>query len=313
MSIPRPQEVDVRRKPDRTENLDTESIIELIETCHAQDNTHGILKAASRLIYEAFSAETVAYTIMSESGAPRVFLSSFQDIGPDSENIIRRELSSLLNDIHRVHIEPEHLAPVLIHPDGLHDGTVERPRILWSVDIGPAGQNMGSLAVFGSQRNRIDERTLLGLRSIGRVLGAALDQSITSLTARNLSRTPGIIEFRIEHIHSIREAFGAHQTNRLKVDIAQRIVESLPRGAAVARIHDDGITAIISDPSVDLVRVQTDCLRACRGLEVNERILVKVSSVAAATELADETQVAALRLSTPVNDHAIPAVGDHTH
>jgi len=302
------------RNEDKTVgDIDTDNLVELIETCQAEDNLPGILRAASRLIEVAFHTHTVAFTLLRPKETCEVYMSSLKEIGSDAERLVRAELSNLLCEAHRLNIAADALELIPLQRHDPQAGQIDLPKILWSVDIGPSGQKMGSLAVFGSDRTRLNDRILLGLRAIGRVIGTVLTQSVSSPALTQSENTPNLIEFRIHHIEAIREAFGPHRTNRLKVEIAQRIVETLPRGAAVARIQDNGITAIISDPSLDLSQIQAQCLQACRGLEIDERILVKIESYAAVSALAHQTQVAAMTVSQPVTEHSLSVARGHTH
>jgi GGDEF domain-containing protein len=291
-----------QQKPTNT-ILDSRALIDLAIACQQAIVIEDVVTAVAREVLSKPTLNALVMVIPDGESGFRCYRATHGVIGPKLNRRIGTQLGHLMDDVTGRSVPRERLRIADITLGHNADKELILPNALWSVDIGPFEAPTGILAVFGQNADDVSASDMIQLRNIGELLGATIKRvhknDIERSTYLGAEDDRKIIYFRIGHLDAIREVFGRDQADRLKADVTDRISETIPAACPIAPIGTDGIAVIVESNAEQAQTLIARCLKACRSLEVAEKVIVNIVATSTNISIAQPLEPKAVQVSAP--------------
>ncbi|MEE2755183.1 MAG: diguanylate cyclase [Myxococcota bacterium] len=167
-------------------------------------------------------------------------------------------------------------------PSRLVNSNSSSPRALWSVALGDENQPSGSLIIFTEDRGLFSADDLIDFRQLGRLAGSAIEQFTGDIIIPDddILQAPQapVLYFQVQHLAAIEAVFGEDQVNTVMNTVTDRIARAVPSVAVIARLGSGAIAVVLADARVDTSELAGACLRACRDIAIEEKVLIQMTS-----------------------------------
>lgn len=248
-------------------------------SCQNAANIQDIIHGISDPILSIPGVGTVAVAIKAGQNNYLVYSRANGPLDADIALIINDQIQRHLEDIsgqRHINCHNRNLASRLVSSDSI------RPRALWSVDLGDENQPAGSLIIFTEDRGLFSAEDLFDFRQIGRLAGSAIEYFTAEIIvpSDDILQSPQapVLYFQVQHLAAIEAVFGEEQVNTVMNTVTERIARAVPSVAVIARLGAGAIAVVLADSRVDTSELAGACLRACRDIAIEEKVLIQMTT-----------------------------------